>query len=866
MVLLGIILCTLFWRSFLPGYVNFSNDNPLGALNSTWSQFPKTLTGVWDDLNSIGIYCGSWALDPSGILLGILGPVGYSKFLYPVALLFLGFAAWTFFRQLRLSPLAATLGALAVALNSTFFSDVCWGVAGHEIAYGMDFLALALIVSNSPTTPWRVRWTRLVLAGLSVGINVIEGVDVGAIFSVLVAAFVLFHSIFLENGTVIKKMGRGIGRTIFIAICAALIAWQAIVALLTTSITNIVGVADTQQDEQTRTAHWDFATQWSFPKAETFGILVPGLFGYRMDAPDGGNYWGVIGRGAGTMRFSGDGYYAGILIILVALWAIAQSFRSQNSIFSVPHRRSLWFWTAVLMVALLLSWGRFAPFYALFYKLPYFSTIRDPNKFLSVFSWALVIIFAYGVHGLGRYYLEIPAGGSTSWLIQLKVWWTKARGFDRSWTFACVAAIVVGLLAWLIYAAQKPALVRYLQTVGFPDEDTAKQIASFSVWQGGWFILFFTLGIGFLTLVLAGVFSGRRAKWGGNWGGILLGVLLVADLGRADRSWIVPWDYIQKYDVDPADHANSTNPIINFLRDKSYEHRVVMLPFNFPHQFVLFEELYKIEWAQHHFPYYDIQSLDVIQMPRKPVDLEDFDAALAFRNIPETVYLIARKWQLTNTRYLLGPAGFLDTLNEQLDPVQHRFRIVQRFDVAPKPGIEQPTKLEELTAAPNANGNYAIFEFTGALPRAKLYSSWQISTNDDATLKTLAATNFDPAKIVLVATNLPVPPPASTTNGNSGTVDFKSYAPKDIVFDTKTDAASVLLLNDKFDTHWHVLVDGQPAPLLRCNFIMRGVYLTPGAHTVEFQFKTIRLFYVTLAAWTMGILLCGFLFFSTRQK
>ena len=65
---------------------------------------------------------------------------------------------------------------------------------------------------------------------------------------------------------------------------------------------------------------------------------------------------------------------------------------------------------------------------------------------------------------------------------------------------------------------------------------------------------------------------------------------------------------------------------------------------------------------------------------------------------------------LTNTRYLLGPAGFLDVMNQQLDPVQHRFRIVQRFEVMAKPGIGQPTRLEELTAVPNENGNYALFE------------------------------------------------------------------------------------------------------------------------------------------------------------
>ena len=37
-----------------------------------------------------------------------------------------------------------------------------------------------------------------------------------------------------------------------------------------------------------------------------------------------------------------------------------------------------------------------------------------------------------------------------------------------------------------------------------------------------------------------------------------------------------------------------------------------------------------------------------------------------------------------------------------------------------------------------------------------------------------------------------------------------------------------------------VTVDGQPAHLLRCNYIMRGVYLTPGRHSIEFRFRTPR--------------------------
>ncbi|MGA2801865.1 MAG: hypothetical protein ABSE97_05785 [Verrucomicrobiota bacterium] len=878
LVLLAVVLGLLFWKSFLPGYVLFSNDGPLGQQMTVWSRLPQAFLGSWGDLNAIGGNAGALPPDLTTLLRWVLGPVYYAKFSAPIALFILGLGAWTgawtFFRQLKLTPLAATLGALAAALTSTFFSDACWGTASHQIAFGMDFFALALIVSNSPATPWFVRWTQLALAGLLVGMNVMEAFDIGAIFSLFVAAFTLFHSL-VEGGPcpVVKKIGRGIGRTAVIAIFAGFIATQTIVTLVGFSITGITGTA---QDEKTKSAHWDFATQWSLPKTETLGLIVPGLFGYRMDTTAGGNYWGAVGRDPaldrffesgqkGTppqelMRFSGTGNYAGVLVILLAVWAVAQSLRRKNSVFSETHRRFIWFWTAVLIVSLLLAFGRFAPFnaYALPYKLPYFSTIRNPVKFLFVLSWALVTVFAYGVHGLSRRYLETPSTNANSTTAQLKAWWTKVRGFDRNWTSTCVLALVGSLLAWLIYAMQKPNLISYLKTVGFPDENMAGQIAAFSISQVGWFILFLALAAGLFTLILSGAFAGRRAKWGG----ILLGALLILDLGRADLPWIIHWDYKQKYEV------GSLNPIVNFLRDKSYEHRVAVLPFHLPQQFESFNELYQIEWIQQLFPYYNIQSLDIVQMPRISEDLAAYDNALAFRNVPETVYLIPRRWELTNTRYLLGPAGFLDVLNEQLDPAQRRFRIVQRFSVVLKPGVEEfHQRPEELTAVPNDNGDYALFEFTGALPRAKLYSNWQVNTNDTATLKTLASTNFNAWQTVLVSTPLPTTPTVNATNGNSGTVEFRSYAPKDIVFSTRADTPTVLLLNDRFDPHWRVLVDGRPAPLLRCNFIMRGVYLTPGAHMVEFQFKLPNgPLYVSLTAIGVGILLAGWLFLSTRRN
>jgi hypothetical protein len=880
------VLAGFFWRSFLPGFIHFNNDGPLGMVNSAWLHFPEGMTGQWDDLNSIGFNAGQSAPDFVTLIRWILGPVGYAKFLAPLALWILGVGAWYFFRQLKLSPLAAVLGGLGAALNSDFFANACWGVASQEIAIGMDFFALGLVVGNSPETPGVTRWLRLALAGLCVGMNVMLAWDIGAIFSLFIAAFVFFKAFNEEKIPVVKKICSGIGRVGVVAIFAGFIATQVIVVLAGTQITGVTGMT---QDAETKAKQWDWATQWSLPKTETLGLFVPGLFGYKLDTPKdmmpalqdtykGGEYWGGIGREPaidryfdngrqgeqppGFMRQVGGGDYLGILVVLLAAFAIAQSLRREKSPFTKTEKRFVWFWAIVIIVSLLLSWGRFAPFfYKILYALPYASTIRNPAKFILIISWATVILFGYGVHVLSRRYLEVPAGNIPSFSAQLKNWWVKIRGFDRKWVVACVAIFISSALAWLIYAAQKPSLIKYLQSVGFPDEAMAGEIASFSVGQVGWFILIFAAANLLCILVLAGIFSGKRA-----WlGGILLGILLVVDLGRANLPYIAHWDYVQKYEV------GSLNPIVDFLRDKPYEHRVAILPFETRQPLRSYDNafggsgLYRIEWAQHHFLYYNIQSLDIIQMPRMPEDLKAYLEALSPRAESEAT-LYARHWELTNTRYLLGAAGFLDLINEQLDPRQHRFRIAQRFDVVAKPGVAQPTRLEELTAMPSPDGDLALFEFTGALPRAKLYSNWQVSTNDTANLKTLADANFDPAKTVLISTPQKDLPDMAT-NENSGMVEFKSYKPADIVFDTKSDAPSVLLLNDKFDPSWRVTVDGKPAGLLRCNFIMRGVYLMPGAHTVEFRFALpSKPLYVTCAAVGVGIVLLGLLIFLERRK
>ena len=184
-------------------------------------------------------------------------------------------------------------------MNSGFFSAACWGVASHAIAIGMIFFALAALADTSS----RWRWLRVVLAGLAVGMSVTEGADIGALFSLYVAAFVVYQA-WLAEGPRARNLAVGLARVALVAVCAAWLAAAAISGLVATEIK---GVAGAQQDAQTKQERWDWATQLSLPKWETLSLVVPGLFGYRMDTPDGGEYWGAVGRAPAWDRYFENG-------------------------------------------------------------------------------------------------------------------------------------------------------------------------------------------------------------------------------------------------------------------------------------------------------------------------------------------------------------------------------------------------------------------------------------------------------------------------------------------------------------------------------------------------------------------------------
>jgi hypothetical protein len=107
-------------------------------------------------------------------------------------------------------------------------------------------------------------------------------------------------------------------------------------------------------------------------------------------------------------RYSGSGECAGTIVSLLAFFGAGQFLSQRQRPYSKSERAAVGFWGVVALFSLLASWGRFGFVYQFLYKLPYFSTIRNPIKFMHPFHIAWIILAAYGMEVLYRRYLRGP--------------------------------------------------------------------------------------------------------------------------------------------------------------------------------------------------------------------------------------------------------------------------------------------------------------------------------------------------------------------------------------------------------------------------------------------------------------------------
>lgn len=154
-------------------------------------------------------------------------------------------------------------------------------------------------------------------------------------------------------------------------------------------------------------------------------------------------------------------------------------------------------------------------------------------------------------------------------------------------------------------------------------------------------------------------------------------------------------------------------------------------------------------------------------------------------------------------------------------------RWVERF--RPRPGDPPHARHEKVWDA-----RLAVYENPQVLPRAFVVYRAQVHADDAAHAAALA--KLDPRAVVLLdrapevtlgdVGRPPTPARIATAERHRLVIEAEPVAP------------GVLVVSEAHYPGWSVTVDGRPAPLLRANYALRGVALTPGKHTVEMRFTS----------------------------
>jgi hypothetical protein len=128
-----------------------------------------------------------------------------------------------------------------------------------------------------------------------------------------------------------------------------------------------------------------------------------------------------------------------------------------------------------------------------------------------------------------------------------------------------------------------------------------------------------------------------------------------------------------------------------------------------------------------------------------------------------------------------------------------------------------------------------ISENPGALPRAFVAHQFENAPSYKAAQEMIGQPDFKWNETVILEEA--VPERYHNIAGSGFTeASITDYRANKVTIAVDTDIAGMLVLTDTFFPGWQARIDGQEAKIYRIDGLVRGVFVEPGEHTVEFSY------------------------------
>lgn len=773
---------------------------------------------------------------PHTLLWMLLPPLFCHDFTYLLDTLLIAAGAAYYLRGRGLPNHAAWLGGGILAFAAYSFTLIAAGHRGffYMGAYGIFLFGLLLRAVQTE------KWRYYALAGACAGWVVDSAPDFSFLYLSVAAAYGAWLVLSRASGVdrpLSRRLGAAVLRMPVFLLLLALTSWSGVRDIFTiyrpmrenqmaAGTTAAEATVPGESDAVTRHKKWIFATNWSLPPEETVELVAPCIFGAQSGDPSA-PYWGRLGRtdgweehGQGFPNFRQHAVYLGAVPLVLALFAMAYAWRNRRRRSAVLPANggqppAAWladvpFWSVLLLVALLLAFGRYAPFYRLFYEIPYMSLLRAPVKFMRFAELSIALLAALGLACLWQNARAEHPARLRPWII----------GTALLSGLFLLAAIVVNL---------SPEGMRSAIAANLPPEFTRnpanrqelERILDLLRLNTAGSLLHAAVAFGVATLLLFGI--ARR------WLTPLRTVVLLSAWVALDAT-LVDRRFIQVEDVAP---FYEPNEVVRRIADAMPEGAML----------ASYAPVRQPDWFRSSLGASRIDCC--VPAPGTAPD----DPQVQFMRALETDPF--RFWELCGAGFALVPASAARSL------VGPHAEFVQWVGFS-RGQVITPTSQENALA---------LLRVIHPVPYAWLSPSWDCVSNE-AHLAAVVARTGDPLQKAIVTGTCP-PNGTTTAAAQTGRVRVESirfeHGARATRVDVATDVPQILTVRMPYAEAADLCarVDGQRVPLLRSNHLWVGVPVPAGSHHVALSSES-RWIWPALSL--SPLLLLGMWFVPVRKR
>ena len=213
---------------------------------------------------------------------------------------------------------------------------------------------------------------------------------------------------------------------------------------------------------------------------------------------------------------------------------------------------------------------------------------------------------------------------------------------------------------------------------------------------------------------------------------------------------------------------------------------------------------------------------------------------------------------------------FLDnfSLESNLPDVMNVRYLVERKEQYEKDKAGLAGKYAPVFFSPD--GASVVLQNSRVLPKAWLAPAVALVASSQETLGALQHPKFDPRALALVESAPPIQmaDPRASALGSPGQARVLHYESTRIDLDAEPSMNSMLVLGEKYYKGWRATVDGKDTEIYPVDHVLRGIYLTPGKHKVEFLFDPTPFKigkYLTLASFAFFLVMLAREFWLSRR-